>query len=52
MLLLFSIRVLNNHMFGKELFVMFALCFVRDRLSISVYVCFFPLLGLRVECGL
>ena len=51
MLLLFLIRVAEHHLFGKELFIRFAIRVFRERLLIFVYA-LLSLLVLRVECGI
>ena len=38
MLLLFSIKVVNDHLLGKELFIRFTVHVFCERLSIFVYV--------------
>ena len=51
MLLLFSVKELHDHLFGKELFILFTVPVFRDCLSIFVCV-LLSLLVLRVGCGI
>ena len=50
MLLLFSIRVAEHHLFGKELFIGFPVCVFHGHLSNFVCILLF-LLVLGVGCG-
>ena len=51
MLLLFQLWYLNDHLFGKELFIRFTLRVFRERLLVFVCV-LLSLLVLRVGCGM
>ena len=50
MLLLFSIRELNDHLFGKELFIWFTVCVFRKRFQF-LCVFFFPVWLLGWDMG-
>ena len=51
MLVLFSVRVLNDSLFGKELFIPVTVRFFRKCLSIFMCV-LLSLLVFRVACGM